>query len=301
MNIRSWNWNLLPVLDALLAEKSVTRAARRLGMTQPAVSNALGQLRVLLADPILVRVGPRMVPTERALALSEPLARALEGLGAALSEPAKFEPRSLERTFTLATTDYVCFVLLPKLLAALEREAPGVRIRISSWPHHRVPPGLERGEADLMLGFHTSLPSGHRQAELFEDHFVCVVRRGHPRVKQRLTLRKYVSLGHLLVTQEPDSRGVVDDALEKLGLKREVRLRVPHFLMAPAVVASTDLVAALDERVARPFAKLFPLALHPAPLSIPGGRVRVVWHERTDTSAPHRYLRDLIQRISAEL
>lgn len=299
MNMRALNLNLLPVLSALLEERNVTRAARRLGMTQPAVSNALAQLRVLLGDPILIRSGSRMVPSERALTLAAPLAAALQSLGTALEPRGELDPSTLERSFTLATTDYVTFVVLPKLLARLSRVAPGVRLRIQAWPHHRVPPSLERNEADLHVGFYESVPPGHRHERLFEDSFVCVVRRAHPQVGKRLTLATYLKLGHVLVTPEPEAKGIVDVVLERRGLERRVELRLPHFLMVPAVVASTDLVAALDRRVAEPFSRLFRLRLFPPPLALPSGGVGQVWHARTEDSPAHRWLRQLIREVTA--
>jgi DNA-binding transcriptional LysR family regulator len=239
MNVRSLNLNLVPILEALLSERSVTRAARRLGMTQPAVSNALAQLRVIFDDPILVRSGPRMTPTQRALELETPLAEWLAELERLLG-PGEFDPAKESRTFTLATTDYVGFVLLPLLLAELARRAPGIRLRIQAWPHHRVTPSLERGEVDLMIGFYEQLPASHREETLFEDRFVCIVRKDHPRVGRRLTLGQYVKLEHILVSADPHGPGVVDHALAARGSSRSVALRLSHFLLGPAVVAAPD-------------------------------------------------------------
>jgi len=298
VNIAGLNMNLLPVLDALLSERSVTRAGARLGLSQPAVSNALAQLRALLGDPLLVRGARGMVPTERALALASPLRAALEQLEQGLGTHAPFDPRTSDRRFTIITNDFVAFAVLPKLLARLEREAPGVRLQVRAWQEHYVPGDLERGEADLMLGLYRTLPPGHRETPLFEDRFVCVVRRGHARVRGKLSLATYVKLPHVLVSHQPDGRGVVDDALARLGLTRTVALRVSHFLLVPAIIAATDYVAALSEFVARPFAKTWPLQLLPPPLQLPVGKVSLVWHESTHASPAQAWLRDRIVEVA---
>jgi DNA-binding transcriptional LysR family regulator len=301
MNIQTLNLNWLPVLAALLEERNVTSTARRVGMTQPAVSNVLGQLRAHFDDALLVRSGNRMLLTERAEALRPQLIEALARLQAALDPAECFDPATLDATFSIETTDYAGFILGPPLLARLEREAPNVRLHLRAWPHHRVSKALERGESDLMLGFYESIPSGHHDQLLFSDDFVCIVRKDHPQVGKRLTLQRYLSLRHVLVTQEPDALGVVDRALAPLGLRRDVALRLSHFLLVPAVVAATDYVAAIDRRVARAFCQSLPLRTLPPPLALPGGSVGQVWHERTQHSPPHAWLRAVIAEVSAGL
>lgn len=298
MNISAINLNLLVVLDALLSERHVSRAARRLGLSQPAVSNALSQLRTLLNDPLLVRGGPSMVPTERALALAGPVRAALAALETALASPQSFDPTKSDRTFVIAATDFVEFVLLPKLLARLSREAPGAKLVVRAWPHHHLPPSLASGEADLVIGFFLNIIPHHHGQKLFPDEFVCIVRKDHPRVRQRLTLATYAALSHVLVSSETAGPGVVDTALAKLGMTRTVGLRISHFLMVPPVIAATDFVAAISRRVAEEAARHLPLRVLPAPLPLPRGTVEQAWHERTDTSPPHAWLRGVIAEIA---
>lgn len=297
MNLRALNLNLLLVLDALLAERHVSRAGRRLGLSQPAVSNALAQLRTLFGDPLFVRAPTGVVPTERALALAGPLRAALALLEQGL-DTRPFLPAETERTFVLAASDFVEFVLLPPLLARLSKEAPRVRLQLRAWPSQRVPASLESGEVDLMLGFYSRVPPGHREELLFDDQFVCIVRKGHPQVGERLTLKRYASLLHVLVTEEPGATGVVDRALATRGLRRTIGLRTSHFLMVPPVVAASDMVAALSRRVAEPFARSLPLRLVPPPLPLPRGAVGQVWHERTESSPAHVWLRRVIADVA---
>jgi len=302
VNIAALNLNLLPVLDALLAERSVSRAGARLGLSQPAVSNALAQLRALLGDPLLVR-GPRgMVPTERALALAGPLGAALSALAQGLEPAQAFEPAQAERSFTILTSDFVAFALLPRLLARLEREAPRVRLQIRAWQDHRVPPDLERGDADLAIGLTRTLPPGHRDEQLFFDRFVAVVRKAHPAVRGgKLTLGAYVKQRHIRVSSQPDGRGAVDVALAERGLTRTVALRVSHFLLVPAILMATDYVAALSELVARPFAEVWPLRIFKVPVAVPTAWVRAIWHERTHASAAHVWLRRVVAEVGHDV
>jgi DNA-binding transcriptional LysR family regulator len=299
MDIRALNLNLLVVLDALLAERHVSRAARRLGLSQPAVSNALAQLRVALGDPLFVRAREGMVPTPRALALGVPVRTALAGLERALGDE-QFDPARAQLTFVLAASDFVEFVLVPRLLARLSREAPGVRLQLPSWPHTKVPAGLATGEIDLTIGFFPELPAGHHEGPLFPDGFVCVVRKDHPKVGKRLTLDTYLSLLHVLVTTETAGPGVVDIALEKLGRTRTVGLRMSHFLMVPPIIAATDFVAAISERVADAFAGPLQLRVLAPPLPLPRGTVAQVWHQRTHDSAAHRWLRQVVSEVAED-
>src|SRR5262249_20718666 len=159
---------------------------------------------------------------------------------------------------TIVTNDFVAFVLLPRLLARIGREAPGVHLQVRAWQEHRVPPDLERGEADLMLGFYPTLPAAHRHEPLFSDNFLSVVRQGHSRVQCRTPLSLCAKLQHVLVSHQPDGRGIYDDVLATRGLSRDVVLRVSHFLLVPFILVSTDYVAAVSELVARPFAQILP-------------------------------------------
>ncbi|HET9934000.1 MAG TPA: LysR family transcriptional regulator [Polyangiaceae bacterium] len=300
MNINNVNLNLLVAFQALFEERSVTRAARRAGITQPAMSNTLAQLRALLDDPLFTRTGKGLLPTARATALADPIGRGLKLLDSALVEQ-RFDPARSDRLFTVAASDYVEFVLLPPLLAELARIAPRVRLRIRPWGSHSVPAELARGEFDSMIGFYDDVPARHRHTLLFSDEYVCVVRKGHPRVKHRLTLPRYLELSHVLVSTSNDSPGSVDRALAAQGLRRQVGLRVSHFLSVPMVVARTDYVAALDRRVAQAFSKALGLVLLKPPLALPVGKVGQVWHESVDADPGHRWLREVIASVSSKL
>jgi DNA-binding transcriptional LysR family regulator len=300
VNISGVNLNLLVAFDALFAEQSVTGAAKRVGVTQPAMSNSLAQLRALFDDQLFLRHRTGLSPTTRAKELAEPIRKGLMLLQGALAGQS-FEPATSERRFMVAASDYVELVLLPRLLGRLAKQAPHVRLQLMPWGLHEAPPGLARGELDLMLGFYDKLPPHHHEQTLFSDEYVCVVRRGHPRVKSKLTLAQYLELSHVLVSSRADSPGSVDRALAALGKKRTVGARVSHFLTVPVLVSQTDYVAALDRRVAEVFAAPLGLKLFAPPLKLPKGSIGQVWHEQQDGDPAQRWLRGVIASVAAEL
>ncbi len=300
VNISSVNLNLLVAFAALLDERSVTRAARRTGVSQPAMSNSLAQLRALFADPLFSRQAHGLEPTPRALELAEPVRQGLRLLASALA-PATFDAKTAQRRFVLEASDYVEFVLLPPLLRRLTREAPGVRVEVRPWGRHEVPASLARAEADLMIGFYDDVPAHHRHQLLFAEEYVCIVRRDHPRVRRELSLARYLELGHVLVSERSDTPGSVDRALAQKGKRRHVAARVSHFLMVPMLVARSDLVAALSRRVAEPLLKPLGLRALAPPLALPCGKIGQVWHEQLDADPAQRWFRALIAEVSAEL
>lgn len=300
MNITAANLNLFVAFDALIATSSVSRAARQVGITQSSMSNSLRQLRALFDDPLFLRTSHGIAPTPRAHELAGPVREALRLLELTLL-PRCFDPASSTRTFVLITSDYVEFVLLPRLLARITRQAPAVRIQMLPWGLHQVPEALARGTADLMIGFYDQVPSHHREALLFEERYACIVRKGHPKVRDRLTLATYTGLDHVMVSQSAGASSGIDRALAALGRSRVVSLRVSHFLNVPPLVASTDLCAALSRRVAEPFARMLPLRLFELPLRLRVSRIGMVWHDAVHDDPAHRWLRDVVSEVCAEV
>ncbi|KYF91417.1 hypothetical protein BE20_14740 [Sorangium cellulosum] len=295
--------NLLVVLDALLDERHVTRAAARLGMTQPACSHALGRLRRALGDPLLVRgTGGAMVPTPRAEALAPGLRAALRGLASAIRGEARFDPGAARRTFRIATGDYAELVLLPPLLSLLAREAPGIDVWMLplSLTQEGVVAQLSSGAVDVVIGPpRRGWPEGLYLRPLFDERFRCVVRRGHPAERSALTLDRYCALSHLLVAPRGTPGSLVDDALAALGRSRRVAATVSHFLVAPHVVAATDLMATLGARIVDAAAAPLGLAVLPPPLELAGFSFAMIWHERTHHDPAQRWLRDQLARAAS--
>lgn len=297
MNIRSLDLNLLVVLDAMLAERHVTRAAKRVGLSQPAMSNALARLRDALGDPLFVRSPDGMQPTPRAEALALPLAAALAQLDNALGATAAFVPKTAELTFNLATFDFEQLVLLPALLETLSREAPGIRLSVTV-PRERLPiADLQQGRIDLMIGIAPPEPRpGLYQQPLFEDSYTCLLRPKHPDAK-KLTLERYCALEHLLISPFGGLAGPVDAALANLGKTRIVKVAFPHFALAPFLLLRSDCVLTLPSRAGALFAATLDLVQRPPPVNLPKFRETLFWSERTHADPAHRWLRSLIKKL----
>jgi DNA-binding transcriptional LysR family regulator len=301
MNLFGIDLNLLVLLAELLREKSVSRAARRAGLSQPAASHALRRLRELFDDELLVRVGRHMVPTPRALELGPPRERALASMSALVGPPSAFDPRTATRSFRVAAADLQQIVLFPRLLAILAREAPGLDLAVDPGSQ-RLPERLASGELDLALFPMRSrdrLP-GLREQVLLHDHFVCLVRRGHPLARRKPDLKRFAAARHAFVAPGGARGGVVDDALAEKGLTRRIAFQAAQFLVAPFVIAETDLVITVPAQVARRFTRLLPLTAFTPPVPLGGFSISLVWHERLDDDPAHRFLREVIRRSAPD-
>jgi DNA-binding transcriptional LysR family regulator len=291
-NLRKLDLNLLVTLDALLAEHNVTRAAERLHFSQPTVSVQLAKLREIFGDPLLLP-GPRgMRPTARAESLREPLRQALEALAGAVAPESPFDPASARHTWTLAATDYGESTLVQPMLPTLRARAPHTRLAVVGLVPPRIEKQAEHGQIDL--AFHTTedSPPNLRRRTLFTERYVLAGRTGHPRLKRRPTAAQFCALEHVIVSPDGGGfHGVTDTALAAAGLSRRVVLSVPHFLFVLSVVASTDLVAMVPERLVRQNAAL---RVVEAPVEVPGYEMSMLWHERSHRDPAHRWLRELI-------
>lgn len=283
--------NLLPVLAALLRERSVSRAAERLGRTQPAISHALARLRDQLGDPLLVRAGPRMTLTPRAEALRDPLQRVLAELSALVRPAAAFDPATTTRRFTLVSTDYIAALVLPRVLPGLRQAAPGLDLLLRAASRGFFAE-LADGGADLGFVVKVEPAAGIHVRKLYTDRFVCLVRDGHPALRRGLDLAAFLKFPHGLVAPLGASGSFVDDALREQGLgPRRVAVVVPHFSLAPALVADTDLLLTLPERIAGQLAAGGGLRVVPLPLRLAAFTVGVAWHDRVHHDPAVAWLR----------
>lgn len=298
MQLSELDLNLLVAFDALLQEGSVTRAARRVGVSQPAMSNALRRLRTALGDELMVRAGGGMVPTPRALELHGPVRAALATLHRALNHDGRFDPSSAKRAFRIASSDYAEMVLLPGLVEGLRQQAPGVDLTVRAMGGELPRTALSGGGLDLAIGVFRDVPAGHVQQALFRDRFVCVARQDHPALADGLDLDTYCELDHVLISATGRGPGVVDHFLEQQGRSRRVALRVPHFIVAPMVIARTDMVLTLASRLACRLAPMLGLQVLPPPLDLPTFTIRQLWHERYRHDAGHRFLRAQVAAVA---
>ena len=288
--------NLLVACDVLLRERSVTRAAERLFVTQPAMSQTLNRLRDLLEDPLLVRQGGGMVLTPHAQQLAAPLAKALVELQAAIERRPSFDPATATHRFTIATTDYVGSVLLPPLIGAARREAPGINLDIRPIDVAHYGKALEQGEYDLALSVLDDEPGCAREPVL-TDSYACLVRRGHPLTRKN-DVTRFSEYPQVVMSPRGGGRGVVDEALTKQNLVRRVAVRVPFFSLGATMLRSTDLVMTVPCRLARLYADAYSLKTLAVPLQLPELEISQAWHRRNDADAASVWLRTAVRAIA---
>ena len=290
--LSSKDLNLLPVLQVLLEERNVTRAAGRLNLSQPAISRSLGRLRELFNDPLFTRTPKGLAATPRAEALTLQLHQSLTDISQ-LIEPPVFVPGSARRLFRLATTDYGSNVLLPSVISRITREAPGVDLELVQWKEHLINE-LDQQNIDVATCAVTDAPAAIHGRGVGRDRFVCVMRNQHPLLEQPLTINRYARAPHALITMGGERKGAVDYLLEQHGLKRRIALRVPHFVAALALVADTDLVLTIPYGLARSCASHYGLTIVPFPARQEGFTYSIIWHERHMKDPGHIWFRKLM-------
>src|SRR5512138_2677970 len=291
MNVQDVDLNLLRVFDAVLRERAVTAAAARLGLTQPAVSNALSRLRGLFGDALFVRTPGGMDATPFARQLAEPVRQALALLESALAHGPGFEPASSTRAFRFYMSDLGQIEFLPPLIERVQREAPGVRLEAVALDVEDIPGAPSSGTLDLAIGFLPALGAPVRRRALFRDPYLCLMRAAHP--IRSLTRKRFMEASHALVTYRGGHR-VIEEALERAGLARRIALRVPHFTVVPMVLERTDLILTLPARVAKVFERDGKLKALAPPVPIPPAEVAVHWHERFEADPGNRWLRERV-------
>jgi len=305
MNLRTFDLNLLKAFDALLEECSVSRAAARVHLSQPAMSNALARLREALDDPVMVRTPQGMEPTIRALALKGPVRQALLQIETALSAQPEFDPATAHRTFVVAATDYMEFLVLPRLMRRLQEHAPNIDIRVRSLQVNAPEEPLDSGEVDVAFGFFANIPKRLNRRHLFTETMTCLVRDDHPVLYQLWNVERFVELSHLFVSTRQGSTGVVDSMLAERGLQRRIALIVPHFLVVPYIIAESDLIVTVNSRIASTYIRELPLRTLPPPLELPEFPITMLWHPRNDGDPGVGWLRrvlvDICQEIDQEL
>lgn len=303
MDLRSVDLHLLACFDALMAEGSVTHAAVRMNLSQPAMSNALARLRDIFHDQLLVRTARGMVPTPRAIELHVLVRGTLQAFTGLMSEGSEFDAFASTSRITVAVSDYTSSLLVPHLLPLLRKEAPGMEITLVAHDQSRVREGLENGEVDLMLGYFVDLPEGLRAVELYRDGFACIVAADHPAARGSMDLATYGAAAHArrgTPTTNPFTLEVmVDRALEEQGLRRRVALRTQTAFGLAQAVACSDLVGSMAITGARHYAKIFDLQVFALPFPIVTPTISMVWHERTHRQASMRWFREAVRRCGA--
>jgi DNA-binding transcriptional LysR family regulator len=296
-----YNLNLLPIFIALMEERSVTRAAERLGMTQPALSNALARLRLMLRDQLFVRERYGIQPTPIALELAPVIADALASLDDAVLGQQDFDPATAEHVFTIAPTGYVEFVLVPALVARLAEVAPSVRLQLTPYGTDLVETGVVSGTTAMVLGRMIDPPDNLVVQHLMDDGLECIVRADHPDVDGAISREQFEAMRHVNVVPPGRLRAGVFQALARQQLRREVALSVTNFFAVAEMVAVTDYCATLPKLICRRLESDRRFKVLPAPADLGTFPVEMAWHVRYRHDPAHRWLRALVSGIAAEL
>lgn len=302
--------NLLVAFEALFEEQSVTLAAQRLHLGQPAMSAALGRLRVLFKDDLFIRIG-KMQPTSKALEIAPGILAALHRVRQTLEASQVFDPKSSQRSLAIGSSDYTSYVVLPKLLEFCSQAAPGLNIRVIGFEKDSVSELLEQGAIDVALGvFPNPLPQTNCVA-LFQEHFVGIARQGHPAVPSELRgarsangtipLQAFANLPHALATIRRDATGEIDKLLAHHQLQRRIAVTIPHMLVLPALIATNDLIAAIPHRIAVQFANLHHLELFELPVKTETWTVSMIWSKLTDQDTANVWLRQTLKTVCEAL
>ena len=306
-NFRTLDLNLLRVFDEVMSERSLTRAARNLSLTQPAVSNSLRRLRDTLGDELVRRSGQGMEPTPRALALWPAVRDALRQLQQSLS-PSRFDPAGADNTFVLAMADATAAELVPRMVDILEAEAPGVSLRVVPLSTRDPRKLLDEETVDLAAGYFPAVVAdltaraqvgkavAFATQRLYDGEYVCVMRAGHPLASGPMTLNRFCAARHLLVTFSGRPFGFIDEALSTLGRERRVVLTVNQFFTAARVVANSNLLTVLPRRFVGATGIADSLVLRHLPFVVPAVHVDALWHGRRESDSAHRWLRDAVRR-----
>lgn len=300
MNLRSIDLNLLVALNALLTEIHVTRAAQKIGLSQPAMSNALSRLRHIFKDDLLVRTATGMQTTPRAQELAEPVRQLLRQIERVLDSESAFDPATSSRSFTLRLSDLLGLLLLPSLFNRLKREAPSIEFDIVHMPPTRTVEALEKDEVDMAVSMGLSHSSSIESELLMTDRMVCVMRKGHPAATKSLSLENFLAARHLKVSMSPTDLRFVDDVLARQGLARRVALNVPHWLLVPHILEQSDLLSVMPRRLATALGRPS-LSIKDLPFASESFEWSMYWHKRHHGNQSLLWLRKSLREIAKKL
>lgn len=300
MELEELDLNLLVVFRQLLVEKRVSKVAENLGLTQPAVSNALARLRKQLGDELFTRTPQGMEPTPYAEQLAESVTYALGMIRSALNQKSGFDPATTRRAFTVGLNDIGEIWFLPRLVDALVRDAPGVTISTVRNASVNLKDEMEAAKVDLAIGLLPQLKAGFFQRRVLQTRYVCLMRRGHPLDRGSLTLQAFAAAEHVAVVAQGTGHGLADEVMQRSGVQRRVRLTVPHFTAVGHIVQTTDLLATVPETLARRIAEPFGLVYVAHPVDIPSAAINLFWHARMHKDPANVWLRNYILKLFAD-
>ncbi|ADZ91639.1 LysR family transcriptional regulator [Marinomonas mediterranea] len=292
--------NLLVVFQLMYRERKTGPVAEQLGLTQPAVSNALARLRKALNDELFERTARGMRPTPFADSIAESVGYALSTLQDGLNYKERFDPLTSDRSFCINMTDLGEMYLLPQLMAHLAQYAPNVTVSTVRDHGHTLKEELETGSIDLAIGLLPQLEAGFYQRRLFDQDYVCLMRKDHPFAKGELSLEEFAKSEHIIIEAHDTGHGRVEKILTKSGIARVSKLKLPHFISAPYIVANTDLIATVTEKLALQTAETLSLEIKKHPIEIPPAQINMFWHRRFHQDSGNVWFRNLIFEMFSE-
>lgn len=298
MNLRNIDLNLLTVFDAILSERSLTRASVKLHMTQPALSNALARLRAALDDQLFIRTAQGMKPTARARQLAAPIRQALDLIQHGLRKQEAFEFETAKRKFVIAISDYGEAVIMPRFVDWLATVAPQIQVQIRPELGRHIKEELRDGSIDLATDYFRIEGGEFRNIHVMDEHLVSMVRQDHPTIGDHLSIDDYISIPHVVLKQD---KPIVDTILKRHGLARDIALQVPHFLSMPLIVQKTDFICTLPKRMALVYADFFRTKVMKTPLDFPKIPIYFMWHQSVDEDLGHRWLRNALAELCHRL
>jgi DNA-binding transcriptional LysR family regulator len=298
IDLNKANLNLLVVFDILMKEQNLTKTGQYLHLSQPAISHALKGLRDMFNDELFVKGPGGMRPTDHALRLIEPLRQALGKIESVINIKDTFDPNTSNRVFQLGLSDYAAFILLPPLVAQLAHEAPAVSLDVQHINKPEKSQMIENGDIEMAIALFDKEPKRLEYQELFEEKLVCIADKDNKELKNGLTLERFVSLPHLLISFSEEPVATVQRALTARGLKRHVALKVRHVVPAGYVVCNSSLIAVLPERLALFLEKIIGIKIHEIPMDLEPQKVMMVWHKRSENDASVAWLRSRVREVA---
>lgn len=298
MRFNKLDLNLLVALDALLAERNISRAGERVHLSQPAMSNALARLREFFGDELLAAQGRQMVLTPRAVSLIEPVREVLMRIDSTITNPPVFDPAKATRTFVLLLSDFTTAVFIPAMLEALYKEARGIGIELRMLSDRPIEQ-LEQGDADLLIIPAQYVSPDHPSESLFEEQYLCVTWSGNSRIQEELTFNDYLECGHVVANYATGQQRAAFDSwfLDRFGIKRHVEVSAPTMAALPRMVVGTDRIATVHKRLALQAEKVLPIKLWQPPLEVPTLVQTLQWHKHRDADPALTWLRQLALRV----
>ncbi len=300
MNISSVDLNLLIVFEAVRRHRAVSKAATALRLPQPTVSNALRRLRAIFGDQLFVRAAGGVIPTPFAEQISAHVSEGIAAFDRTLNFRNEFDPAGTHRLFTILMTDIAEAIILPRLLEACRRTAPGVSFRTIQLPADGIVPALRAGDVDLAIGYMPSLRTGLMQQMLFMSDYACLASSRHSTIRRHVTKQIFLAARHAIAEAQGTGHDIVERTLRKHGLDRQIGARVPHFLALPLIVASSDMLATVPRPLGKLMRQIADIRIHDHPLPLPQLAIRQFWHERFNDDPGNKWLRATFRKVLAQ-